>query len=68
MSTAGTTSQPFLPATCSRVCDGKREASKTQQLSTLKVNPVGSIEPQDRQVESRAFSLTEQEGTADNGR
>lgn len=55
MSIAGTTSQPFLPAMCSRVCDGKSEASQSQELSTLKVNQVGSIEPQDRQVGTRGF-------------
>lgn len=55
-STAGTTGLPFLPVMCSRVCNGKSEDSKIQELSTLKVSQECSLEPQDRQVRSRGLS------------
>lgn len=58
-STAGTTGQSgqsFLPVMCNRVCNGKSEAPKTQEVSTLKVSQPGSSEPQDRQGGSRSLS------------
>lgn len=67
-STAGTASQSFLPFMCSKVCSGKSEASKLRSWA-LKVNQVGSLEPQDREAGSRdLFFLTEQEATAENGK